>query len=141
MASRHGFAAVAAGFAAAACSLVLFASSASATGATMKAVPNTGLSNGSVVKVKGSGFPASTQLYLVECLKSATTEAGCDISTATAVTTTASGVLPKTKFTVVTGTVGTGKCGTSSSNEGKCVIVAGDISGTEYAAAKITFNP
>jgi hypothetical protein len=48
--------------------------------------------------------------------------------------------LPTTTFKVVTGTVGTGTCGTSSSNLGKCIIEVANPAATDVGFAPITFN-
>jgi Neocarzinostatin family len=121
-------------------SLLVLASSASAATATLKVKPNSGLKNDQKVAVTGSGLPKSDSLYLAECLKTAKSTAGCDLSTATAVTTTVKGKLAKTSFTVVTGKVGTGKCGTTKKNADNCMIVIGTATGTLYASAPIAFK-
>ena len=54
--------------------------------------------------VSGTGFKPKDKVYITECQATAKGEAGCDILTATPVKITAAGVLPKTKFKVVTGT-------------------------------------
>src|SRR5579872_7457126 len=70
--------------------------------------PASGLKNGSKVRVTGTGFKAGDTVYVVECLAHATGAAGCNIAGAVPVTISSKGVLPLTKFTVTTGTVGTG---------------------------------
>lgn len=114
--------------------------SAATTGPKITVSPNSSLTNGESVTVSGSGFKASDQVYLVECLANASGESNCDIATATAVTISASGTLPSTSFKVVTGTVGNGTCGTSSSDLGSCDVSAGNASGGDSASAAITFK-
>ena len=99
------------------------------------------LHNDRVVKVIGSGFKPHDHVFLVECLASATGQSQCDINTATPATITAKGVLPRTKFTVVSGKVGTGHCGTALSNLKACVINAGNANGGDTASTPITFAP
>jgi hypothetical protein len=140
MTKHHG---IVGGIALALSTLALVASTAgAATAPTFKVTPDKGLTNGQSVAVSGKGFPKSTTLYLVECLKTATTEAGCDISTATAVDISASGAIPKgTTFKVVSGKVtSTGKCGTTKGNAKGCAVVIGSISGTDYGAVVIDFK-
>jgi hypothetical protein len=101
--------------------------------------PSTGLKNHSTVTVSGTGFKAKDQVYITECQANAKGESGCDIDTATPVTITSAGILPKTKFKVVTGTIGNGKCGTAASNLRKCAVSAGNASGKDSAVFKIVF--
>jgi len=107
---------------------------------TISITPNTGLTNGASATITGSGFTANDSVYAVECLATATTSAGCDTATATAITVGADGKLPATTFKVVTGTVGTGTCGTSPSNLGNCVIEVANVAGGDVGAAPITFK-
>ncbi len=108
---------------------------------TLVVAPSTALHNDRVVKVIGSGFKPHDHVFLVECLASATGQSQCDINTATPATITAKGVLPRTKFTVVSGKVGTGHCGTALSNLKACVINAGNANGGDTASTPITFAP
>jgi hypothetical protein len=112
-----------------------------ASAATPKLVvtPSTGLTNHKTVTVSGTGFKPKDTVYITECQVSAKGEAGCDIFLATPVKISAKGVLAKTKFKVVTGTVGNGKCGTTASNLKKCAVSAGNVSGGDSAVFKITF--
>ncbi|HUX03957.1 MAG TPA: fibronectin type III domain-containing protein [Acidimicrobiales bacterium] len=101
--------------------------------------PSTGLTNGVTVKVTGSGFVPNDQVFVVQCLRSAKGQSGCAIATATSVTISANGVLPRTSFRVVTGAVGTATCGTRASDLAACALSAGNASGTDTATAPITF--
>jgi hypothetical protein len=47
--------------------------------------------------------------------------------------------LKKTKFKIVTGTIGSGKCGTKASNLKSCAVSAGNISGKDTATFDIVF--
>ena len=113
----------------------------SASAATPKLLvkPSTGLRNHSTVYVSGTGFKARDTVYITECQVSAKGEAGCDIFTAVPVKISARGVLPRTKFKVVTGTVGNGKCGTTAMNLKKCAVSAGNAKGGDSAVFKIVF--
>ncbi len=102
--------------------------------------PSTNLVKGQQVTVTGSGFTPHDQVYLVECQVKATGQNGCDVATATPVTISAKGVLPATKFSVVTGTVGSGTCGTKTTNLKACAISAGNATGGDSAVAPITFK-
>jgi hypothetical protein len=101
--------------------------------------PSTGLTNKKTVMVSGTGFKPKDSVYITECLANAKGEAQCDIDTATPVTISATGVLKKTKFRVVTGKIGSGKCGTATSNLKDCAVSAGNISGGDSAVFKVTF--
>lgn len=104
--------------------------------------PSTGLTNAKSIFVSGTGFKPKDTVYLTECQATAKGEAQCDIDTATQVKISATGVLKKTKFTVVTGTIGSGKldkCGTKASNLRGCAVSAGNISGKDTATTDIVF--
>jgi hypothetical protein len=101
--------------------------------------PSTGLTNNKSVFVSGTGFKPKDTVYITECQANAKGEAGCDIDTATPVTISSKGVLKKTKFKVVTGKIGSGKCGTAASNLKSCAVSAGNISGGDSAVFKIVF--
>jgi hypothetical protein len=101
--------------------------------------PSTGLTNHKTVTVSGTGFKPKDSVYITECQANAKGEAGCDIDTAVPVTITSKGLLPKTKFKLVTGTIGNGKCGTAAANLRKCAVSAGNISGGDSAVFKIVF--
>jgi len=101
--------------------------------------PSTGLTNNKSVFVSGTGFKPKDSVYITECQATAKGEAGCDILTATPVKITAAGVLPKTKFKVITGTIGSGKCGTTAANLKKCAVDAGNATGGDSAVFKISF--
>jgi len=119
---------------------VLGGASASAA-ATPKLVvtPSTGITNGKSVFVSGTGFKAKDTVYITECLATAKGEAQCDIDTALPVTISATGVLKKTKFRIITGTIGSGKCGTKASNLRSCAVSAGNASGKDTATKDIVF--
>lgn len=110
------------------------------SGPRLAVSPASGLANGQTVSVSGSGFTPGDQVFLVECLVGATGQGGCDVSTATPVTVSASGQLPATSFSVVTGAVGTGACGTTPSNRAACAISAGNAQGGDSAVAPISFQ-
>jgi len=101
--------------------------------------PTTGITNGKSVLVSGTGFKPKDTVYITECLATAKGQAQCDIQTATPVTITATGVLKKTKFKIVTGTIGSGKCGTKASNLRSCAVSAGNIAGKDTATTDIVF--
>jgi hypothetical protein len=115
----------------------LGAVSASAAGPAITVTPNTGLSAGQVVSVVGTGYTPGLSLFAIECLATATSITGCDTATATPATESATGTFT-VAFSVVTGTVGTGTCGTTSANL-TCIIEVADQAQTNEAAAPITF--
>jgi len=101
--------------------------------------PFTGLKNPTAVEVSGTGFKPRDTVYITECQVAAKGEAGCDIFTAVPVKISTRGALAKTKFKVVTGTVGNGKCGTTATNLRKCAVSAGNANGGDSAVFKIVF--
>ena len=106
----------------------------------LTAKPSVNLTNGATVKVSGTNFTPNDQVFLVECLATASGQGGCDTATATPVTITAAGLLPSSTFKVVTGKIGSGTCGTTASNLKSCVISAGNASGGDTATAPIRFQ-
>jgi hypothetical protein len=102
-------------------------------------VPSTGLRKGRVVTVSGSGFKPGDHVYIVECLASGSTAAQCNLATTMPKTITARGLLPVTKFKVVTGKVGTGRCGTKPSNLRSCAIDVGNAAKKDAASVRLTF--
>ena len=106
---------------------------------TITVSPATGLKNGAKVTITGSGFTAGDSLFAVQCLASATSAAGCNTAGATPITANSDGTLPSTTFTVATGTIGSGVCGTKAANAKNCVITVATITGTDAGAAPIQF--
>jgi hypothetical protein len=102
--------------------------------------PVSGLTKGKIVRVSGKGFTANDQVYVVQCLASATGAGGCNIAGAVPVTVTANGTLPLTKFKVITGAIGGGRCGTRKSNLNACEISVGNASGGDSATVRIQFK-
>ena len=119
--------------------LVADASIAFVGGPGVSLTPSTGLSDGQSVTVAGSGFTAGDTVYAVECLETATSEAGCDTSTATPLTVSSTGMLSSTYFKVVTGKIGTGTCGTSAANYASCIVEVANASGGDRGVATIDF--
>lgn len=120
-----------------------FAAPAMAATPAVHVKPNTGLVNNQKVTVSVSGFPAATQVFVVECSKkptsASTAGATCNATASTVgkITTNASGA-GSTKFTVKTGQVGTSSTSKCLSKK-TCLIGAATVTGTS-AWAKITFK-
>jgi Neocarzinostatin family len=85
--------------------------------AVVIATPSAALANNGVVAVTGTGFAASTAYDIVECVAGATSLIGCNTSNLVAVTTSISGAIASTNYTVTTGAIGNGTCGTASIND------------------------
>jgi Neocarzinostatin family len=119
--------------------LVADASIAFDSGPGVAVTPSTGLSNTQSVTLTGSDFTPGDTVYAVECLSTATTEAGCDTSTAVPMTVSPTGALPSTYFKVVTGKVGTGSCGTTVANYADCIIEVANTSGADRGVSTIDF--
>jgi len=115
--------------------------SASATGKPKLVVtPSHNLHNNETVKVTGSGFKPGDSVYIVECLVTAKGAAGCNTLAAKPATISATGLLPKTFYKVITGKIGNGTCGTKPANLKRCAISVGNIVGGDSAVAKIVFK-
>lgn len=122
-------------------SLLVLSASAEAKSSPRIAVnPGAGLHNGQTVKVHGSGFTPGDSVYIVECQANASGQSNCDIATATPATITAGGLLPVTKFVVVTGKVGQATCGTTAKNARGCDISVGNVSGGDSTFHRISFK-
>ncbi len=104
--------------------VLVFSSPASAA-AALTVTPSTGLSNGTVVQVSGSGFADSATGAMLECNNDPgqpTVEVagieqapvGCTNPLLKIVSTSSTGAVPSTSFTVATGTVGPPTTGTDS---------------------------
>lgn len=111
-----------------------------AAGPKLKVTPSTNLKNGSTVKVSGSGFKKGDSVYVVECLVGAKGVAQCNEFGATPATINSKGMLPLTSFKVITGTIGSGTCGTKPSNLKKCDVSVGNAQGTDSAVFPIVFK-
>ena len=150
--------------------LLSYAGIASAAAALVVS-PDTGLTNGQSVTVSGSGFADSAAGAVLECnndpgqptVEVAGVEqapVGCTDPLTTIVSTDASGNVPSTPFTVVTGTIGPPAAGTDSAGNDaatdaalypcpptpaqitagdSCVIAFGTLGGSEVQAP-ITFE-
>ncbi len=101
--------------------------------------PSGGVRSGQVVKVRGVGFTPHDAVYLTECLVKATGAGGCNVASATPVTIDAKGAFGWTKFKVLSGTIGSGTCGTTKANLKNCAISAGNAAGKDSATLRITF--
>jgi hypothetical protein len=102
--------------------------------------PVKNLRNGSKVRVSGTGFKPGDQVYVIECLATSTSEAGCDLKTLHPVRITARGLLPAFNFKVVTGKIGNGTCGTKASNLKSCSISVANASKGDSARTRIAFK-
>ena len=104
--------------------------------------PATGLKNHEMVTISGTGFKPGDTVFLVECLRKATGQAGCNTPAPMPplVTISSTGVLRATKFRVVTGKVGNGTCGTKKVNLSRCDLSAGNALGADSATYPIVFK-
>ncbi|MHB8335112.1 MAG: neocarzinostatin apoprotein domain-containing protein [Acidimicrobiales bacterium] len=107
---------------------------------TLNARPTLKLHNGQVVTVFGHGFIPRDHVYIVECLAGASGAAGCDLRTLKAVTIRANGVLPATKFRVVTGKIGSRFCGTTRANLRSCTISVANVHKGDSKVLRIGFR-
>lgn len=117
----------------AAAALALALPTAAFAAGSVSVSPSSGLKDGQSVNVTGSGFPASTTIYVVECAN-LTGQAGCDITRLGQAQSDAGGKI-SAAFTVHTGTIGNGTCDATHA----CYISAGDAAQTAHGAAQISF--
>jgi hypothetical protein len=102
-----------------------------------------------MVIVKGAHYTAGDEVILLECLRTASLIIDCSPLTAKPVTVLSNGQIPATDVTVMSGLVGTGTCGTSTTDNKACEIAVEDLSSlsgglqldTIVATANITFKP
>ncbi|MGB8179733.1 MAG: neocarzinostatin apoprotein domain-containing protein [Acidimicrobiales bacterium] len=111
-----------------------------AGGPKLTVTPSTNLHSGEKVKVSGTGFKPGDSVYIVECLITAKGESNCDILNTVPATISKTGALAKSTFTVSTGKIGNGKCGTTAANLKDCAVSVGNISGGDSAVLRIAFR-
>ena len=102
--------------------------------------PVKNLKNGSRVRVWGTGFKPSDQVFVVECLATSKSQAGCDLKTLHEVKITAAGVLRSFEFKVVTGKIGNGSCGTKASNLKSCSVSVANALKGDSGRVRIAFK-
>lgn len=115
-----------------------------ASGPHIVVTPHVRLHNRQVVQVRGSGFKPGDSVYIVECLRNAKGQGQCYVPTSLAalpkaVTITANGTLPNTRFVVRTGKIGSGVCGTTKANLARCDVSVGNATGGDSTSYPITF--
>ncbi len=115
-----------------------------AGGPRIVVTPHVRLHNLQVVHVHGSGFKPGDSVYIVECLRNAKGQGQCYVPTSLAalpkaVTITAKGILPNTRFVVRTGKIGSGVCGTTKANLARCDVSVGNATGGDSTSFPITF--
>jgi hypothetical protein len=105
---------------------------------SMTITPSTNLTDGQLVHVSISGFPANTSIAVVECGPSAVNANGCDLQTLQYLTTDANGhvVTPFIVGAELSTFNGTVDCRTSA-----CTLGAGTYDASTTAGASIAFNP
>ena len=109
------------------------------TGRTFTVTPATGLKNGSVVTLTGTGFTPGDRVYYAECLVGSINEARCNLATFKSVKISAAGNFPPTRVTLATGHIGPGTCGTSVNDATACDISVAKSSLGDAAVANLTF--
>jgi hypothetical protein len=123
--------------AASALTLLMTGSANAAGAATLTGSPTTGLTNGQIVTVSGTGFAPSTTIYIVECSSPAPAQSNCDITHLAQATSSASGAITATAVTARTGPIGDGTCAAGGTN---CSITASSSTpGDPKATLAITF--
>ncbi|MGH9017614.1 MAG: neocarzinostatin apoprotein domain-containing protein, partial [Acidimicrobiales bacterium] len=122
----------------------MLASSAGAAGGGLHAKPAKALTTGETTTVTGKNLIPGDEIILIQCQRAATSVVDCNPATAVGpVKISATGRLPATTFTVMSGSVGTATCGTSTADRNGCEIAALDASsptGVESFAAFVNIR-
>jgi Neocarzinostatin family len=106
---------------------------------TVQAQPSTGVDDGQVITVTGSGFSPNATIAVIECQTGATSEAGCDLSTYILTTASSAGAFSTpyiaSRYLHLSTTI---DCAVS----GACILAAANYSNyAEAASTPLTFNP
>jgi Neocarzinostatin family len=106
---------------------------------TVQAQPSTGVADGQVITVTGSGFSANATIALIECQTGATSEAGCDLATLSSTTASSAGGFSSpyiaSRYLHLSSTV---DCAIS----GACSLAAANYNNyNEAASTSLSFNP
>jgi fermentation-respiration switch protein FrsA (DUF1100 family) len=96
------------------------------------AAPDSGLHDGQTIQVSWRGFTPSSSINILECIKSATGPADCDLAHATLFHPAGPNGAGSIPFTVHVGTIGTGRCDSSNS----CLIAVNE-GGSQGAGATV----
>jgi neocarzinostatin family protein len=117
------------------------------TGPSIVATPATGLTDGAVVTVTGTGFPPNDALVAIECspqagVSSASAESECGISHANLTVTSDGSGNVDTTLTVHTGNIGSDPASVCPPASGSCFIAVSEASATSTvrAVAPIAFG-
>ncbi len=108
---------------------------AAASGPTATGTPTTGLSDGSVVAVHGSGYTPNSTVFVIECAN-ATDPGACAVNHLTTLTVSGTGTL-STNYTVHTGTIGDSTCTVASTT---CIIAVSNQAATQKSLIPIRFG-
>jgi hypothetical protein len=106
--------------------------------ASLAVTPSTNLVDGQLVSLSIAGFPANTQIGVLECVLGAVDENGCDLNTLQYVTTDANGHV-STPF-IVTAALSTAN-GHVDCRATSCSIGAGTFDQSTTAGHALSFNP
>jgi hypothetical protein len=105
----------------------------------VQAQPSTGVADGQVITVTGSGFTANATIAVIECQTGATSAASCDLSTFITITASSAGGFSSpfiaSRYLQLSSTI---DCAVS----GACVLAAANYNNyTEAASTPLTFDP
>jgi hypothetical protein len=103
------------------------------------AQPSTGVADGQVITVTGSGFSPNATIAVIECQTGATSEAGCDLSTFTLISASSAGGFSKpfiaSRYLRLSSNI---DCAVS----GACVLAAANYNNyAEAASTPLAFDP
>ncbi len=119
--------------------LAFIGAPAGAATTVIKVKPNSGLSDGQQVKVKGTGLKANKQLAIVECNSADESEGGCNLSNIGSATSSSTGTF-KAKFTVnetYTSTDGPVNCGPGGT---QCIVVVAYVKTQKEAGMPVPIS-
>ena len=106
---------------------------------SMQAQPSTGVADGQVITVTGSGYSPNATIAVIECQTGSTTEAGCDLSTYILTTASSTGAFSTpyiaSRYLHLATTL---DCAVA----GACSLAAANYNNyAEVAGTPLTFNP
>jgi hypothetical protein len=108
---------------------------------SVQAQPSTGIADGQVITVTGSGFTAGATIAVMECQTGTTSESGCDLSTYILTTASNSGAF-STPFIASRYLHLSGPTTVDCAVPGACFLAAANLNNfAEAASTPITFDP
>jgi hypothetical protein len=103
---------------------------------TLRLTPNAKLTNGEVIRITGTGFTPSAEVFFRMCASAG----NCSIEVGGSVFITAAGTFPVTRLKVLTGLGAGPGCGMSNATLNSCYIETGTTLGGDVSRATMHFR-